>query len=94
LPTDALYLGIDPLRDLDGERKLRYWSRRAEGGFAVTVPALVLAHRALIGQIKSGGALGYPRCFRHDRRSGREAAQDAVPVRQPIKPTLAAIPGA
>jgi hypothetical protein len=33
----VLYLGIDPLRDLDDERKLRFWTRRAEGGFGVTV---------------------------------------------------------
>ena len=33
---DALYLGIDRLRDLDDERKLHFWPPQAKGGFAVT----------------------------------------------------------
>ena len=54
--------------------------------------ALVFAGRAL-GQIKSGVvSLVHRDRFGLDRRSGREAAQGAVPVRQPIKPTQAAIP--
>jgi len=37
LAVDALYLGVDPPGDRDDERKLSFWPRRAEGGFAVTV---------------------------------------------------------
>ena len=56
--------------------------------------ALVSAVRALIGQIKSGVvSLVHRDGFGLDRRSGQEAAQGAVPVRQPIKSTQAAIPG-
>jgi hypothetical protein len=54
--------------------------------------ALVFAVRALIGQIKSG-VVSLVHHDGFDRRSGQEAAQGAVPVRQPIKSTQAAIPG-